>query len=71
MTRLNNEICELNSQELDRVSGGDNRVLWGAQKVAQENYARIRLLGAERSAAQNAKNNALSEFHSLGMMWWA
>jgi hypothetical protein len=71
MTKLNNEICELNSQELDRVSGGDNRELSPMQKLGQENYARIRLLGAERGAVQNAQNNALSEFHSLGLMWWA
>jgi hypothetical protein len=49
MTKLNNEICELNSDQLDRVSGGDNRVPWGAQKIAQENYARIRLRAEEQA----------------------
>jgi hypothetical protein len=48
MTKLNNEICELNSDQLVRVSGGDNRVPWGAQKIAQENYARIRLRAEEQ-----------------------
>ncbi len=59
MTKLNNEICELNLQELDRVSGGDNRVPWGAQKVAQENYARIR----ERTELLDYIANLYKEAH--------
>ena len=57
MTMLNNEIGELNAQELNRVSGGDNRVPWGAQKVAQENYERIR----ERVELQNYLTNLYKE----------
>ena len=34
MTRLNNEICELNSHQLDQVSGGNGNPgpYWGPEK---------------------------------------
>jgi hypothetical protein len=59
MTKLNNEIRDLNSDELDQVSGGDNRVPWGAQKIVQENYERIR----ERAEVQNYLTSLYNEVH--------
>jgi hypothetical protein len=65
MIRLNNEICEMSSDQLDQVSGGENRQLSPVQKLAQDDYARIRVL----AAVQGEQNHVVSEFRQL-RLWW-
>jgi hypothetical protein len=57
MTKLNNEICELNSDQLDQVSGGTGPWIPPAEKRAQEIYAMRR----EDATIQKQVNTMLYE----------
>jgi bacteriocin-like protein len=54
MTKLNNEICELNSHELDQVSGGN--LTWIAQRE-QEVYGRAYSMARAEAAIQKDVNS--------------
>ncbi len=58
MTKLNNEICELNVQELDRVNGG-----YVPPQLAQRREAEIEKL-RERTALQDYLAKLYKDAHN-------
>jgi hypothetical protein len=56
MTRLNNEICELNSHQLDQVSGGDDRYVPPWIQRDQAIYAMRRVEAAIQKDVNNMYN---------------
>jgi hypothetical protein len=56
MTKLNNEICELNSHQLDQVSGGFTYPNWIAQRE-QEVYGRAYSIARAEAAIQKDVNS--------------